>query len=189
MQAAPWPGCGGAFFLFILPEKAPLPSAHMLPHPHISAFGSAGIFSHIIYLSSSSLGWMQESRVSAVPPPGQWSGSAEPWGLVVLPDFIPEECVCVCVKINFSFWGSFRVRANLRSKYKDFWHTLVPSPADSLPHYQYPHQSDTFVKSMNLHWRIIIPPFTLGIALCTRHPVGLDKCTTWCIHPYSIYTQ
>lgn len=114
-----------SFLLFILPEKV-LPSAHMLPHPHISALALKGIFSHIIYLSSSSLGWMQESRVSAVPPPGQWLGSAEPWGLVVLPDFIPEECVCVCVKINFSFWGSFRVRS--RSKYKDFWHTRTLGP-------------------------------------------------------------
>lgn len=141
MQAAPWPGCGGAFFLFILPEKAPPISTHASP-PHIPAFGSAGIFSRIIHLSSSSLGWMQESRVSAVPPPGQWSGSAEPWGLVVLPDFIPEESVCVCVKIDFSFWGSFRVRANLRSKYKI---SGIPS---------YPRPWTTFL-TISIHTRVI----------------------------------
>lgn len=65
MHAAPWPGCGGAFFLFILHEKAPLPSAHMLPHPHIPAFGSEGIFSHVIHVSSSSLGWRWK-RVGSV---------------------------------------------------------------------------------------------------------------------------
>ena len=184
---AAWPGCGGALFLFILPEKAPLPSAPLPPYSCLWLYGHLQLCNSLELFRPGLE--MKVSRVSAVPPPGQWSGSAEPLGLVILPGFIPESlCVCVCVSIDFSFWSSFRFRANLRSKYKDFQHTLLPLPTDSLPHYQYLHQSDTFVKSMNLHWHIIIPQFTLGITLHTRHPVGFDKCTTCFIHPYSIYT-
>ena len=104
MHAAPWPGCGGAFFLFILHEKAPLPSAwgslwSGTPPPPYSCLW---LWGHLQPRNSCELFKpgleMKESRVSAIPPPGQWSGSLEPLGVVILPGFISESlCVCMCV--------------------------------------------------------------------------------------------
>ena len=43
------------------------------------------------------------------------------------------------------FLSSFRFTAKLREKYRDFQYSALPPTMYSLPHYQHPHQSGTFV--------------------------------------------
>ena len=54
----------------------------------------------------------------------------------------------------------------------------------SIPYYQHPHQSSTFVTMIDLCFHVTeSPQVTLGFMLGVVHSMGLQKCIMTCIRP------
>ena len=54
----------------------------------------------------------------------------------------------------------------------------------SIPYYQHPHQSSTFVTVIDLCCHVTqSPQVTVGFVLGVVHSMGLQKCIMTCIHP------